>query len=817
MFVRRDKSIRLLLALAMGITSVGGCSGLPRIDPSGQRLLIFPGEEPPIPSLPVASTLPAPPSNLPAAPQNVVAPPATTDPYLPGTPGSTVTTDLLGRPVVVGPALGATGTPVAGVSTVIAPPVTGDRIVVSPQRVIAPIGTEVVVKAGVCNDDGYLLANQRIEWMLSRAGAGEIVTVGHRDQYDIGRLPWHSPKKIDGNYAIGMTSPYAECLDRGTPDPSDDVEIRRGDAWITVSSPAEGTSYVTAYAPNVENWQQRTGAATIYWIDAQWVFPAPATVVPGQSHTLTTTITRQSDGAPIAGWIVRYRVETGTANLGYDAGAVSEVTTNGQGQASVVVSPTDGQPGTTQIAVEIVRPEQAGAAASPRVTLGAGITNITWADTGLGAIPTTPPAGPPPTLPPIDSIPIVPTNPPSGSPSPSDNGTTPPTGGTPDLQVQIEQVSPSAVFRVGESVDFKMVITNRGNGVARNVRFSDRFSEGLAHPADTRNEKVISSDTPIELAPGQSYEMDLSFQIVGAGQQSHTLNVSADGAAPASRTAYIQVEAGTPGTGVVRPSLRAEIRGHTQRNVGEMAQYIIVVENTGSVPATNVVVANDRDPELSPMGAAEGYEDAEFRATGRLVWRLPQLAPGVREEFTIDCRCVTSSARACNRLEVTADGLAAPIRPEPACTAIRPAIGSTPEAEGGGTTTPPANDQGLALTVNASETTRVQDSFVLFLRVDNNSPQVRRNLQLRVLIPNGLQANLAGINASGLPIQRETRRTDGLELIFGPVAELAAGRSESVAIPVTATQQGNVQVFAARMAEGVESLVKVKQVEIRPR
>src|SRR5690606_29640926 len=54
MFVRRDKSIRLLLALAMGITSVGGCSGLPRIDPSGQRLLIFPGEEPPIPSLPVA-------------------------------------------------------------------------------------------------------------------------------------------------------------------------------------------------------------------------------------------------------------------------------------------------------------------------------------------------------------------------------------------------------------------------------------------------------------------------------------------------------------------------------------------------------------------------------------------------------------------------------------------------------------------------------------------------------------------------------------------------------------------------------------------
>src|SRR5690606_17105547 len=118
-------------------------------------------------------------------------------------------------------------------------------------------------------------------------------------------------------------------------------------------------------------------------------------------------------------------------------------------------------------------------------------------------------------------------------------------------------------------------------------------------------------------------------------------------------------------------------------------------------------------------------------------------------------------ASACNRLEVIADALAAPIRSE-ACTTIRPPLGGTPgtvpgpspgSAPPGGTTPPTAvNDQGLSLSISATATPRVQDRFVLFVRIENNTGQPRRNLRLRVLIPNGLQADLTQIN-SGMTMQ----------------------------------------------------------------
>ena len=55
-------------------------------------------------------------------------------------------------------------------------------------------------------------------------------------------------------YAIGMTSSSYLCLSRGTPTPTDDLAVERGQAWVAVTSPVEGVSYVTAYAPGVKAW-----------------------------------------------------------------------------------------------------------------------------------------------------------------------------------------------------------------------------------------------------------------------------------------------------------------------------------------------------------------------------------------------------------------------------------------------------------------------------------------------------------------------------------------------------------------------------------
>ncbi len=801
MFPHIERPLRLVLALSLLTTTVGGCAGLPRIDPSGQRFLIFPDEYPQVATVPPGGALPLAPTTV---VPNSTAPPALTDGFLPGTPGSTVTTDMLGRPIVVGPAIGTVvGSPVSAGATPVAV-ASGDRLEITPSRILAPVGSEVIVKAGICNNDGYLLANQRIEWMLGREGAGQIVEVGDRGKLDIGRYPWSIPRKVDANFAVGFTSPYAECLDRGTPDPNDDVEVRRGDAWVSVTSAAEGTSYVTAYAPDVENWQQRTAAATIYWIDAQWAFPPPATVAAGQSHTLTTVVTRQSDGAPVAGWIVRYRVEGGSASLGYGADQITEMATDNQGRASVVITPTDAQSGTTNIAVEVIRPEQAGVAASPRVTLGTGLTSITWSGSA--------------TLPPVGA-PSIPTTPLTPSPPAT---TPPPATAVPDLEITIDQITPNPLH-VGGTVAFTLTITNRGAGPARNVTFIDTFSPGLSHPGAAEGTYAIRSapSDPLEIAAGGNYSTTVEFQIVAPGRQEHTVSVNADGAVPASKTAYINVEGGGAATGVgAPPTLRIDVLGPLQHNVGEIATFKIVVENTGAVPATNVQVLSQRDPELRPRVADESYDAHLFNTTGQLLWRLAELAPGTRTEFSIQYECVAPAQQACSRAEVNADGLTMVLRGEH-CMAIRaPISGNVPAPGIGGTSGLPADptgDQGLNVQIRSTTATpSVQGRFVLSVWIKNDSPETRRNFQMKILIPPQLQADINNI-ATDVTVQPLVPRAGGVELVFGPIAEIPPGGVASISIPVDAVQPGIATILSQRIADGVAPADSQLRIEVIPR
>ena len=508
---------------------------------------------------------------------------------------------------------------------------------------------------------------------------------------------------------------------------------------------------------------------------------------------------------------MRYRVEGSGASLGYGAEQTSDVTTDNQGRASVAITPTDAQAGTTNIAVEIIRPEQAGVASSPRVTLGAGLTSLTW--NGAAVIPPVDTTLPPTVTPPPATIP--PTTP-------------PPTSGTPDLDVAITQVTPNPL-RVGDTVAFNITITNRGSAVARNVVFVDNFSTGLFHPGAAEGSYTIRSsavdpDTgqptsnPIEIAPGESYSTSVEFQIVAAGPQSHTVNVEADGAVPASRTAYINVEGGAAGgVGGIAPTLNVQVLGPPQHNVGEMAEYRIVVENTGSVTATNVEVLNTRDGELRPRVADESYDANLFRTSGQLFWRLAELAPGTRTVFSIQCECVAPAEQACCRVEVRANGLPSPLRAE-ACTTIRaPLSGNVPPPGNTSPATPPLDDQGLKVEITSPAVPRVQEQFILFVRVRNDSPQTRRNFQMRLLIPPQLQADVNNISSSNLTMQPPNQRQDGLELVFGPLGEILPGEAESISLRVIPVQPGNATIYARRIAEGIEPFDSALTIEVMPR
>ena len=58
-------------------------------------------------------------------------------------------------------------------------PLGQDHLRITPDRVLAPVGSEVVLEAGICSSAGYLITDRRIEWLLDRGGAGQFADVGN--------------------------------------------------------------------------------------------------------------------------------------------------------------------------------------------------------------------------------------------------------------------------------------------------------------------------------------------------------------------------------------------------------------------------------------------------------------------------------------------------------------------------------------------------------------------------------------------------------------------------------------------------------------
>ena len=204
-----QRRLPLLLAVLIPLgTLVGGCAQFPRIDPSGERFLIWPGPAAASPALGALSAIPT----------NQVAPPV----FGSGGGGSLCPLCPLG-----GCPLGGCGL-AAPLTNTVGRPTLPEQLRITPERILAPVGSEVVLKAGVCADTGYLRTNRRIEWMLNPQGTGQFVTIGEQGEMDILRAPWQRPKKFDNTYAVGYTSPFHTCVNRGTSDPSDDTQIRPG-------------------------------------------------------------------------------------------------------------------------------------------------------------------------------------------------------------------------------------------------------------------------------------------------------------------------------------------------------------------------------------------------------------------------------------------------------------------------------------------------------------------------------------------------------------------------------------------------------------
>ncbi|MBL7133952.1 MAG: hypothetical protein ISS78_07640, partial [Phycisphaerae bacterium] len=452
-------------------------------------------------------------------------------------------------------------------------------LIVSPRETIAPVGSEVVLIAGVLGPDQYLTTNERVEWTMAPGGVGEIVQVGQGTWVDLLMLDFTRPKKINATWAVGSTSRKYVRLTRGTLTATDDVCVHAGQTWVAVSSPVEGTSCVTAYAPSVYGWDRHRHTAVIHWVDAQWTFPPPAINPVGTRHLFTTTVSRHTDGSPCAGWLVRYEIAEGPpAGFAPDGTQAIEVQTDQLGQATVEIFQQQPAPGTNQVNIQAIRPAGVNGGGK-RLVVGSGSTLKTW------SAPVTAPA------------------------------------------IDLKVTGPAQVT-VGDQVRFEMLIANRSGVAATGLVIKDSFDAGLEHAAASG-----AIERPLDdLAPGGFHRIHVTFRAAKAGQLCHTVEVRGnEGVLAAQRVCVTalggaveprpklqpqpkpQPKAEVKPSPAARPSLSVHISGPASAAVGQSVLLEIELINTGTQRVTDVGVVASFDSKLRPEEATKGFVEDKSR------------------------------------------------------------------------------------------------------------------------------------------------------------------------------------------------------------
>ncbi len=414
-----------------------------------------------------------------------------------------------------------------------------DLVAVSlaPQRTVAPVGSQVVLLAGTAAADGYLRTNRRLEWSIAPGSVGQFVSVGQPGWIDPLVGDFNRPRRVTGTFAVGSTSRRQERVGVG-PGFAAPVCVRPGQGWITVTSPVEGTSHILVVAPEVVAVCGRSQSAVIHWIDAQFGFPPPAINPAGTRHVLTTTVLRQSNQCPQAGWIVRYEIAGGPpAGFAPGGAAAVEVLTNAAGQASTEIFQSQPTPGTNQIRIQVIRPPSAGDPGGERLVVGSGGTLKTWTAAALS----------------------------------------------------VRQSGPTAAA-VGATLAYCIEVCNSGDQPARDVTASDELPDGLTFVSGTPPPAVSGRRLQWqlgELAPGQRRTLQIECRAAQAGSVAHCVEVAAAGGVRANHCTT---------TTIFLPMLDVQVTGPERATVGGQVTFQIVVTNRSQAAATGLIIKDRFGP-----------------------------------------------------------------------------------------------------------------------------------------------------------------------------------------------------------------------------
>jgi uncharacterized repeat protein (TIGR01451 family) len=695
----------------------------------------------------------------------------------------------------------------------------------------APLNSQIVLVASVLDKDGTPRRSRRVEWTVE--GPGHIVEVDESGAY-AGR-----GYKLDSKTAVSYTVYTPKTITRGNDDPKDDVNIAAGQTFLVVSSAIPGETVVTAYAPEVFNWENNRVVTKVLWGDSRFSFPAPAVVRVGTETRLATGIDTSAESG--ANFRVRYRVIDGpTATLVSGGGAVSLSGSGGReaevnadtGEAAIRLVQSDPKPGKTRVAVEVVKLPENGV--GPGTVVGKRETIVEWAAPSIKLNVTAPPAagtsGTFPVTVALDNIAGVDSKDARVRVTLSDGATLekseppptrvdrgalifdlPPVSGKGKQAVTLD-VRPARAGNVTITAD---AVT--GDGLQANTSASTKIENGKlqlvlelpqaalaneriparvavtnagAAPAENvtvwaRFDDALTSSngrSPVELsagtlAPGQTKTLDLPLSATRTGRFGVRAAATGDGNLSASaEPAYLDVR---------RAELAVSATGPKIAYVGQQVEFALKVTNRGDTEMKNVSLRAAVPAELKVTAA-----DGGTVGPGSVEWKLSALRPGESKAFKLNADALKLAGSA--GLSVVALG-----DPEPLGVPVEGRADAALAIIG----TP-----ALALEVaTPSGTLEVGKRATYQIRVRNSGTVSARNVQVVALAP----AEFKVVRATGGA--GEARTDANGRVSFPVVEEVAPGQTLTFTVEVDAAQAGDARFKAEVTATHLKNPLREEQ------
>src|SRR6185295_10317446 len=219
--------------------------------------------------------------------------------------------------------------------------------------------------------------------------------------------------------------------------------------------------------------------------------------------------------------------------------------------------------------------------------------------------------------------------------------------------------------------------------------------------------------------------------------------------------------------------------------------------NTGAVPLANVRIADNYDNSLKPEKATAGF-DEEVVKTGVLQWTIESLAPGKTIRREVRCKCSQATARACNRVTVSADD----VDKQAAETCV------TVVENGAAKSGQPAEQPGqLSLSVADDVDPMKAGEFTNYqIVITNKGPGTAKDVVVGTNYPMSLVFDRASGPTAPQP------RGDGIR--FRPIAEMRAGETQTYEVRMQAKAPGTAKFRVEVTSQGQKPVVAEETTEI---